>query len=57
MKLYINENLKKLRLSKNLTQEQFVKAIDSSVQSVSRWETGMSYPELEMIPILNSSRL
>lgn len=52
MKLYINENLKKLRLSKNLTQEQFVKAIGSSVQSVSRWETGMSYPELEMIPTI-----
>jgi len=52
MKLYINENLKRLRQSKKITQEQFAIAIGSSVQSVSRWETGMSYPELEMIPTI-----
>lgn len=52
MKLYINENLKKLRLSKNLTQEQFAKAIGSSVQSVSRWETGITTPDLALIPPL-----
>lgn len=52
MKLYISENLKRLRLERKLTQEQVAMALGLSFQSVSRWETGMSYPDLETIPAL-----
>ena len=52
MKLYIGENLKRLRLAKGLTQEQLADEISASVQSVSRWEVGSSYPDVEMIPAI-----
>lgn len=35
-------NLRRLRLSKNLTQEQAAEALGVSAQSVSRWECGVS---------------
>lgn len=50
MKLYISENLKRLRQSRNLTQEQLAEMLGVSFQSVSRWETGLSYPDIETIP-------
>ncbi len=50
MKLYIAENLKRLRQSCGLTQEQLAERLGVSFQSVSRWETGLSYPDIELIP-------
>lgn len=50
MKLYIAENLKRLRQSRGLTQEQLAERLGVSFQSVSRWETGLSYPDIEIIP-------
>lgn len=50
MKLYIAENLKRLRQNCGLTQEQLAERLGVSFQSVSRWETGLSYPDVEMIP-------
>jgi len=50
MKLYISENLKRLRHSRGLTQEQLAERLGVSFQSVSRWETGLSYPDLELLP-------
>lgn len=50
MKLYIAENLKRLRQGCGLTQEQLAERLGVSFQSVSRWETGLSYPDIEMIP-------
>lgn len=52
MKLYIGENLKRLRLAKGQTQEQLADEIGASVQSVSRWEVNSSYPDVEMIPVI-----
>ena len=52
MKLYLAENLKRLRTAKNLTQEQLAAELGTSVQSVSRWETDNSYPDVEMIPAI-----
>jgi len=50
MKLYIAENLKRLRLNCGLTQEQLAERLGVSFQAVSRWETGLSYPDIELIP-------
>ena len=50
MKLYIAENLRRLRHSSGLTQEQLAERLGVSFQSVSRWETGLSYPDIEILP-------
>lgn len=52
MKLKIAENLKKFRLKNNLTQERLSEKLGVSFQAVSRWETGVTYPDIEMLPTL-----
>lgn len=49
------KNLKRLRLAKNLTQEQAAEALGVSTQSVSRWECGTTLPDVTMLP--NIARL
>lgn len=43
-------NLKRLRLAKNLTQEQAAEALGISAQSVSRWECGTTLPDVTVLP-------
>lgn len=43
------ENLQYLRAREGLTQEQLAERLDVSRQSVSKWESGASYPEMETI--------
>lgn len=50
MKLYIANSIKHLRQAKGLTQEQLAEHLGVSYQSVSRWEGGASYPDIELIP-------
>lgn len=45
-----SENLRRLRLSKNLTQEQAAEALSVSPQSVSRWECGNTFPDVMLLP-------
>lgn len=52
MKLYINENLKRLRKEKALTQEQLAERLSVSFQAVSKWECGEGYPDIVMLPSL-----
>lgn len=44
------KNLKRLRLAKNLTQEQAAEALGVSAQSVSRWECGTTLPDVTILP-------
>ncbi len=44
------KNLRRLRLAKNLTQEQAAEAFGVSAQSVSRWECGTTLPDVTMLP-------
>lgn len=46
------ENLRDLRKSKKMSQEQLAEKVGVSRQSVSKWETGESYPEMSNILIL-----
>lgn len=50
MKLYIGENLKKLRAEKNVTQDALAEYLGVSYQAVSRWENGLAYPDIELLP-------
>lgn len=50
MKINIGENLKKLRLQKEFTQEQLAEVFGVSPQAVSRWENNTAYPDITMLP-------
>ena len=48
------ENLKQLRKSKQLSQEDLAEILDVSRQAVSKWEQGIGYPEVEKLLLLSS---
>ena len=48
------DNLKSLRKSKKISQEQLAEKVGVSRQSVSKWETGEAYPEMSNILALCS---
>ena len=50
MRLYIGDTIKRLRQQNGLTQEKLAEKLGVSFQSVSRWEGGTSYPDIELIP-------
>lgn len=52
MKLNIGKRIKELRRSKDITQEEFAEYLGVSYQSVSRWENGVCYPDMELLPIM-----
>ena len=52
MKLKIGEKIKELRYEKGLTQEEIASHLGISAQSVSKWERGEGYPDIEMLPAL-----
>ena len=45
----LNENLKQLRKSKGLTQEEFALQLGVVRQTISKWEKGMSVPDSEQL--------
>ena len=53
MRLKIGETIKYLRKEKNITQEELADCLGISYQSVSRWETGVCYPDLELLPVMS----
>lgn len=52
MKLQLGETLKRLRRDRDMTQEELATFLGVSFQSVSRWETGACYPDLELLPVM-----
>ena len=53
MKLNIGENIRRLRRKADMTQEQLADQLGVSYQSVSRWENGTTYPDMEFLPVLS----
>ena len=49
---HFNEKIKKLRKQKNMTQEQLAEYMCVSPQAVSRWETGVTSPDISALPQL-----
>lgn len=52
MKLPIGEKLKELRCQHGITQDRLAEMLGVSSQSVSRWELGICYPDLELLPVI-----
>lgn len=52
MNITLSENIRRLRTESTLTQEQLAEAVGVSPQAVSRWETGISYPDITLLPVL-----
>ena len=50
--IYLSEQLRALRRARDLTQEEVASALHVSPQSVSKWERGESYPDIELLPAL-----
>ncbi len=52
MKLNIGDTIKYLRREKDITQEELGDILGVSYQSVSRWENGTCYPDMELLPTI-----
>ena len=48
--LPIAEIIRNKRREKNVTQDELAQALGVTFQSVSRWENGVAYPDIELIP-------
>lgn len=50
MQIRLGENLRKLRIKNDLTQEKLAEIFGISPQAISRWENNLTYPDLTMLP-------
>lgn len=46
----IGEKIRLLRIKKGITQKELAKALLVSAQAVSKWETGRSLPDVQLLP-------
>ncbi|MBO7157717.1 MAG: helix-turn-helix transcriptional regulator [Clostridia bacterium] len=54
MELQIGSNIRKLRIQRSMTQREVANSLSVTVQAVSKWEQGRSYPDLLLLlPIAN----
>lgn len=52
--LKIGNFLKSLRKERNLTQEELAEKIGTTYKTISRWETGLYLPPVEMLQVLSN---
>lgn len=50
MHIKIGEVIKQLRIEHSITQEKLANYLNVSPQSISKWENGLSYPDITLIP-------
>ena len=48
----IGNKIRELRKKKGITQEMLASILSVSPQAVSKWESGLTYPDMEMIPVI-----
>ena len=53
MNLEIGAKIKQLRLARGMTQEQLGKPLRLSAQAVSKWESGATMPDIQLLPELS----
>lgn len=44
--------MKRLRNAKNVTQDTLAEYLGVTYQAISRWENGLAYPDIELLPEL-----
>ncbi len=52
--MIIGEIIKKCRTERKITQEEMAAALHVTPQAISRWETGISYPDITMLPQISN---
>jgi len=52
MTIALSENLKKLRLLRDLTQEDVAQFLGVTSQAVSKWERNEGYPDITILPVI-----
>ena len=53
----LNENIKRIRKSKGLSQEELAIKLNVVRQTVSKWENGKSYPDLQILVSMSNQLL
>ena len=48
----IGNKIRELRKKKGITQEALASVLSVSPQAVSKWESSLTYPDMEMIPVI-----
>jgi len=51
--MHIGNKIKQLRVKAGLTQEQLAEKLGISAQSVSKWENGVTMPDITLLPLLS----
>lgn len=54
MKFSVGSNIRRNRLERNLTQEEVAVHLGVSFQTISKWERGDRYPDIEMLPVISN---
>ena len=49
----IGARIRRLRLERNMTQEQLARRLNLSAQAVSKWENGLTMPDIQLLPQLS----
>lgn len=52
MNVTIGSTIKTLRIAKGMTQEKLAERLGISSQAVSKWERGITYPDIMYLPVL-----
>lgn len=52
MNLSIGANIRRIRCERKLTQDEVASHIGVSFQTISKWERGDGYPDIEMLPVI-----
>ncbi len=52
MKLNIGQNIRTLRRAADMTQDELAVKLGVAFQTVSRWENGGTYPDMELLPAI-----
>ena len=50
--IYIGSKIRELRKKKGITQEQLASVLSVSPQAVSKWESSLTYPDMEIMPVI-----
>ena len=48
----IGQKIRVLRKNKGITQEQLAEILKVSTPAISKWESGQTYPDISLLPII-----